>query len=60
VVNCSYDEAMRQVHQMTTALSEQTDSRGPLMPRFMTVRFAAEDGIERLRRKFADLQKQNP
>jgi GGDEF domain-containing protein len=60
VVNCSYDEAMRQVHQMTTALSEQTDSRGPLMPRFMTVRFTAEDGIERLRRKFADLQKQNP
>jgi len=60
VVNCSYEEAMRQVHQMTTALSEQTDSRATLMPRFMTVRFGTDDGIERLRRKFAELQKQNP
>jgi GGDEF domain-containing protein len=59
VVNCSYDEAMRQVHHMTTAFSEQTDSHGPLMPRLMTVRFAAEDGIERLHRKFAELQRQN-
>jgi len=59
VVNCSYDEAMRQVHQMTAAFSEQTESGSPLMPRFMTVRFAAEDGFERLRRKFVELQRQN-
>jgi len=60
VVNSSYDDAMRQVHQMTTAFGEQKDSRDALTPRFMTVRFPADDGIERLRRKFAELQKQNP
>jgi GGDEF domain-containing protein len=58
--NCSYDDAIRQVHQMTKALNNQTGLRETLTPRFMTVMFNSTDGIERLRKKFLDLQKQNP
>jgi GGDEF domain-containing protein len=55
----SYDEAIRQVHQMTKSLGDAAGLREPLTPRFMTVMFMATDGIERLTRKFVDLQQQN-
>lgn len=55
----SYDESIRQVHQMTKSLGEAAPSRESLTPRFMTVMFAPGDGVERLRKKFFDLQKQN-
>jgi GGDEF domain-containing protein len=46
LTTCSYDETIRQVHQSLT-------------PRFTTVMFTATDGVERLRKKFLELQKQN-
>jgi GGDEF domain-containing protein len=57
--NCAYDDAIRQVHHMTKALNNQTGQRETLTPRFMTVMFNSIDGIERLRKKFFDLQRQN-
>ena len=54
---CSYDEAIRQVHQMTKSLDN--DKGESMTPRFMTVMFTPADGTERLRKKFFDLQRQN-
>ena len=59
LATCSYDEAIRQVQQMTRSLGDETPSRESLTPRFMTVMFTAVDGVERLRKKFFDLQQQN-
>ena len=59
MATCSYDEAIRQVHQITKALGNEKQSRENLTPRFMTVMFTSGDGIERLRKKFFDLQQQN-
>ena len=59
LATCSYDAAIRGVQQMTRALSDAAPSRESLTPRFMAVMFTAADGIERLSRKFAELQKQN-
>ena len=58
--NCSYDDAIRQVHLMTKSLGNQTDLRETITPRFMTVMFNSTDGVDRLRKRFFDLQKQNP
>jgi GGDEF domain-containing protein len=60
MATCSYDEAIRQVHQMTKSLGDEAQPRESLTPRFMTVMFTATDGVERLRKKFFDLQRQNP
>lgn len=59
LTTCSYDEAIRQVHLMTKALGDEIERREALTPRFMTVTFNPADGIERLRKKFFDLQQQN-
>jgi GGDEF domain-containing protein len=59
LATCSYDEAIRQIQQMTRALGDEAGSRESLTPRFMAVLFTATDGIERLRRKFIELQRQN-
>ena len=55
---CSYDEAIRQVHYITKILEKATGMRDSLTPRFMTVMFTPADGIERLRKKFFELQRQ--
>jgi GGDEF domain-containing protein len=55
--NCSYDDAIRHVHLMTKSLSNQTDLRETITPRFMTVMFNSTDGVDRLRKRFFDLQK---
>ena len=59
LTTCSYDEAIRQVHQITKSLGDQAEPRDSLTPRFTTVMFTSTDGIERLRKKFLELQKQN-
>ncbi|MGA2182735.1 MAG: hypothetical protein ABSH47_06870 [Bryobacteraceae bacterium] len=59
LTTCSYDETIRQVHQITKSLGEAGEPRESLTPRFTTVMFTATDGVERLRKKFLELQKQN-
>jgi len=59
MATCSYDDAIRHVQHMTRSLGDAAPSRESLTPRFMTVMFTAADGVERLRRKFLELQKQN-